>query len=174
MFARIVAATATPADAELFRAQMLTEMAAMSLDDGLVMQIHPGSFRNHNTQLFASFGRDMGADIPPPTDYVRALKPLLDRFGNEPNCTLILFTLDETSLRARARAACRALSGLKLGPAWWFFDARRACAVSASSPRKRPASTTLSASTTTRAPYLSIPARHDVARRVDCAFLAAS
>ena len=74
---------ATPAEAELFRAQMLTEMARMSLDDGLVMQIHPGSFRNHNRSVFERFGRDKGADIPQPTDYVRALKPLLDRFGNE-------------------------------------------------------------------------------------------
>ena len=89
---------------------MLTEMARMSLDDGLVMQIHPGSFRNHNPQLFARFGRDKGADIPTRTDYVRALKPLLDRFGNERDLTVILFTLDETTLFARARAARRPLS----------------------------------------------------------------
>ena len=82
--ARRGAATPRAEDAELFRAQMLTEMARMSLEDGLVMQLHPGSFRNHNPALFARFGRDMGADIPTPTDYVRALKPLLDRFGNEP------------------------------------------------------------------------------------------
>ena len=62
---------------------MLTEMAAMSLDDGLVMQLHPGSFRDHNPEILRRFGRNMGADIPQPTDYVRALKPLLDRFGNE-------------------------------------------------------------------------------------------
>ncbi len=77
----------TPAEAELFRGQVLTEMAAMSLDDGLVMQIHPGAFRNHNRGLFETFGRDKGADIPLATEYVRALKPLLDRFGNEPRFT---------------------------------------------------------------------------------------
>ena len=95
LFERVKHGGASAADAELFRAQMLTEMAAMSVDDGLVMQIHPGSFRNHNHQLFAGFGRDMGADIPTRTDYVQALKPLLDRFGNEAELSIILFTLDE-------------------------------------------------------------------------------
>ena len=75
----------------------------MSLDDGLVMQIHPGSLRNHNPSLFRRFGRDMGADIPTRTDYVRALKPLLDRFGNERELHIILFTLDETPIRASSR-----------------------------------------------------------------------
>ena len=94
LFAKVTSSTFTPAEAELFRAQMLTEMAGMSVGDGLVMQLHPGSFRNHNAQLFARFGRDKGADIPLSTDYVHALKPLLDRFGNERDITLILFTLD--------------------------------------------------------------------------------
>src|SRR5690606_21710096 len=97
LFEKIVSGDFSPADAELFRAQMLTEMAAMSVEDGLVMQIHPGSFRNHNRHLFETFGRDKGADIPMRTDYVSALKPLLDRFGNERDFTLILFTLDETA-----------------------------------------------------------------------------
>src|SRR5262249_48028288 len=84
-------------DAELFRAQMLTKMAKMSLDDGFVLQIHPGSFRNHNRVLFETYGRDKGADIPQRTDYVRALQPLLGRFGNEAKLSVIVFTLDETS-----------------------------------------------------------------------------
>ena len=87
----------TADEAEAFRGQLLTEMAKMSLDDGLVMQIHPGSFRNHNPVVFRDYGRDKGADIPTRTDYVRALKPLLERFGNERGLTVILFTLDETS-----------------------------------------------------------------------------
>ncbi len=95
---------------EMFRAQMLTEMARMSLEDGLVMQIHPGSVRNHNAQLYARYGRDMGADIPQATDYVHALKPLLDRFGNESRLTIILFTLDETALQQGTGAAGGALS----------------------------------------------------------------
>src|SRR5205085_83138 len=97
LFGRIRRGRPSAQDAETFRAQMLTEMARMSLDDGLVLQLHPGSFRNHNPALFARFGRNMGADIPAPTDYVHALKPLLDRFGNEPGLTMVLFTLDETS-----------------------------------------------------------------------------
>ena len=84
LFRKVTSGSATAADAELFRAQMLTEMAAMSLDDGLVMQMHPGSFRNHNAGVFEGFGRDKGADIPTRTDYVHALKPLLDRYGNDP------------------------------------------------------------------------------------------
>ena len=97
LFRQIVSGNWTPADAELFRAQMLTEMAAMSVEDGMVMQIHPGAFRNHNAGLFASHGRDKGADIPMQTGYVEQLKPLLDRFGNQRDLTIILFTLDETS-----------------------------------------------------------------------------
>ena len=122
LFNTVASGDFTPAQAELFRAQMLTEMARMSLEDGLVMQIHPGSFRNHNAALFAKFGRDKGADIPMRTDYVTALKPLLDAFGNEPALSIILFTLDE-SVYARELAP---LAGhypcLKLGPAWWFHD----------------------------------------------------
>ncbi len=97
LFSKILSGGANPEDAELFRAQMLTEMARMSLDDGLVMQIHPGPFRNHNPKLFAQFGRDVGADIPRSTEYVQALKPLLDRFGNEEKLTIIVFTLDEST-----------------------------------------------------------------------------
>ena len=94
---RALSGAITADEAESFRGQMLTEMAQMSVDDGLVMQIHPGSYRNHNPAIFREFGRDNGADIPMRTDYVSALKPLLDRFGNEAKLTLILFTLDEST-----------------------------------------------------------------------------
>ncbi|MBO9581880.1 MAG: glucuronate isomerase [Sphingobium sp.] len=172
LFARVTTGQASAADAELFRAQMLTEMAAMSIDDGLVMQLHPGSFRNHNRDLFTRFGRDKGADIPMRTDYVRALKPLLDRFGNDTRLSLILFTLDE-SVYARELAP---LAGhypcLKLGPAWWFHDSPEGMR------RFRLATTetagfynTVGFNDDTRA-FLSIPARHDLARRIDCGFLA--
>jgi len=172
LFATIVAGRATPAQAELFRAQMLTEMAAMSLEDGLVMQIHPGSFRNHNRAVFARFGRDKGADIPQPTDYVRSLKPLLDRFGNEPLLTVIVFTLDETSYARELAPLAGHYPVLKLGPPWWFHDSPEGMR------RFREATTetagfynTVGFNDDTRA-FLSIPARHDVARRVDCGFLA--
>jgi glucuronate isomerase len=172
LFGRIVTGDFSSWDAELFRAQALTEMAAMSLDDGLVMQIHPGSFRNHNRALFERLGRDKGADMPTRTDYVHALKPLLDRFGNERDFTLIVFTLDE-SVYARELAP---LAGhypcLRLGPAWWFHDSpegmrrfRRMTTETAGFYN------TVGFNDDTRA-FLSIPARHDVARRIDCGFLA--
>jgi glucuronate isomerase len=172
LFRRIVGGQWSAEDAELFRAQMLTEMAAMSVEDGMVMQIHPGSFRNHNRWLHGEYGRDKGADIPTRTDYVRALKPLLDRFGNEKRLSIILFTLDE-SVYARELAP---LAGhypcVKLGPSWWFHDSPEGMR------RFREMTTetagfynTVGFNDDTRA-FLSIPARHDVARRVDCAFLA--
>ncbi|MEI9852669.1 MAG: glucuronate isomerase [Sphingomonas sp.] len=162
----------TPQDAELFRAQMLTEMAAMSVEDGMVMQIHPGSFRNHNGGLFASHGRDKGADIPLRTDYVNALKPLLDRFGTDADLSIILFTLDETAYARELAPLAGHYPCLRLGPSWWFHDSPEGMR------RFREMTTetagfynTVGFNDDTRA-FLSIPARHDVARRVDCAFLA--
>ena len=172
LFARVLSGQLSADDAELFRAQMLLEMARMSLDDGLVMQIHPGSFRNHNRWLFEHYGRDKGADIPQPTDYVRALKPLLDRFGNESRLSVILFTLDETVYSRELAPLAGHYPILKLGPAWWFHDSPEGMR------RFREQTTetagfynTVGFNDDTRA-FLSIPARHDVARRVDCAFLA--
>ena len=172
LFAKVTAGDSTAEEADLFRGQMLTEMAAMSLEDGLVMQIHPGSSRNHNRAVFERFGRDMGADIPMPTDYVRALKPLLDRFGTEKTLTIILFTLDETSYSRELAPLAGHYPCLKLGPPWWFFDSPdgmmrfREQAVETAGFYN-----TVGFNDDTRA-YLSIPARHDVARRVDAAYLA--
>jgi glucuronate isomerase len=172
LFAKALKGNVDAADAETFRGQMLTEMARMSLDDGLVMQIHPGSMRNHNPRILDRFGRDMGADIPTRTDYVRALKPLLDRFGNEPSLTVILFTLDE-SVYARELAP---LAGhypiLKLGPPWWFHDSPEGMLrFRAQATETAGFYNTVGFNDDTRA-FLSIPARHDVARRIDCRFLA--
>jgi len=172
LFARIVGGGWTPADAELFRAQMLTEMARMSVEDGMVMQIHPGSFRNHDASLFGSHGRDKGADIPTRTDYVHALKPMLDVVGGERDLTVILFTLDESAYARELAPLAGVYPCLRLGPAWWFHDAPEGMR------RFREMTTetagfynTVGFNDDTRA-FLSIPARHDVARRVDCAFLA--
>jgi glucuronate isomerase len=172
LFGRVIAGQATAEEAELFRAQMLFEMAQMSLDDGLVMQIHPGAFRNHNRGVFEEYGRDKGGDIPCATEYVRALKPLLDRFGNDKRLALILFTLDETSYSRELAPLAGHYPCLKLGPAWWFHDSPEGML------RFREHTTetagfynTVGFNDDTRA-FLSIPARHDVARRVDCAFLA--
>ncbi len=172
LYERVRSGKASAADAELFRAQMLTEMAGMSVEDGLVLQLHPGSVRNHNSYLYKRFGRDMGCDIPGPTDYVHALKPLLNRFGNDPRLTFILFTLDETSYSRELAPLAGHYPALRLGPAWWFYD-------SAEGMRRFRELTTETAgfyntvgfNDDTRA-FPSIPARHDVARRVDCGYLA--
>lgn len=172
LFAKVASGPVSAAEAELFRAHMLTEMAAMSLDDGLVMQIHPGSFRNHNSRVFERFGRDKGADIPTRTDYVTALKPLLDRFGSEPGLTIIVFTLDETSYSRELAPLAGHYPALRLGPPWWFHDSPEGMR------RFREQATetagfynTVGFNDDTRA-FLSIPARHDVARRMDCGWLA--
>ncbi len=172
LFRRVLAGNADATQQELFRAQILTEMARMSLEDGLVMQIHPGSVRNHNRKLYERYGRDVGADIPRPTDYVDALRPLLDQFGNERDLTIILFTLDETAYSRELAPLAGHYPCLRLGPPWWFHDSPEGMM------RFREDVTdtagfynTVGFNDDTRA-FLSIPARHDMARRMDCAFLA--
>jgi glucuronate isomerase len=172
LFSRMLAGRADAEQQELFRAQMLTEMARMSVEDGLVMQIHPGSARNHNRQLYERYGRDIGADIPIPTNYVDALRPLLDRFGNEPNLTIILFTLDESTYSRELAPLAGHYPCLRLGPPWWFHDSPEGMMRF----REHVIETagfynTVGFNDDTRA-FLSIPGRHDVARRMDCAYLA--
>jgi glucuronate isomerase len=171
LFAKIISGEADAAQRELFRAQMLTEMARLSVEDGLVMQIHPGAVRNHNPFIFERYGKDMGCDIPRATNYVDALRPLLARFGNEKNFTLILFTLDETTYSRELAPLAGHYPCLRLGPPWWFHDSPEGMM------RFREQATetagfynTVGFNDDTRA-FLSIPARHDMARRIDCAFL---
>jgi glucuronate isomerase len=172
LYSLVSKGAATEAQQELFRAQMLTEMARMSLDDGLVMQIHPGSVRNHNAQLLARYGRDMGADIPGATNYVDGLRSLLNRFGNEPGLRIILFTLDEATYSRELAPLAGHYPCLRLGPPWWFHDSPEGM----QRFREQVTETagfynTVGFNDDTRA-FLSIPARHDVARRMDAAFLA--
>lgn len=172
LFSRILAGRGDAQQQELFRAQMLTEMAGMSTQDGLVMQIHPGSARNHNRQLYKRYGRDIGADIPSPTNYVDALRPLLDRFGNEPNLTITLFTLDESTYSRELAPLAGHYPCLRLGPPWWFHDSPEGMMRF----REHVTETagfynTVGFNDDTRA-FLSIPGRHDTARRVDCAYFA--
>ena len=171
LFGRVLAGEGSGQERELFRAQMLTEMAQMSLEDGLVMQIHPGSVRNHNRKVHERYGRDTGADIPRAVNYVDALRPLLDRFGNERGLTIILFTLDETTYSRELAPLAGHYPCLRLGPPWWFHDSPEGMM------RFREQATetagfynTVGFNDDTRA-FLSIPARHDVARRIDCAYL---
>ena len=172
LFGKVRSGKSDANDRELFRAQMLTEMAAMSIDDGLVLQIHPGSWRNHSPAMFGIFGPDKGFDIPRRTDYVAALKPLLDRFGLDPKLKVILFTLDESSYARELAPLAGVYPSLKLGPPWWFFDSPEGML------RFRELATetagfynTVGFNDDTRA-FPSIPARHDVARRIDCNYLA--
>jgi glucuronate isomerase len=172
LYAKGLAGTATADDAEAFRAHMLVEFARMSIEDGLVMQLHPGAVRNHNRWLHATHGRDTGGDIPQATDYVHALAPLLDAYGNDPRLRLVVYTLDETAFSRELAPLAGGYAAMYLGPPWWFLDSPEAM-------RRFRETVTETAgfyNTTgfvddTRA-FCSIPVRHDVARRVDAAFLA--
>jgi glucuronate isomerase len=163
---------ATPEDAARFTAHMLIEMARMSTEDGLVMQLHVGSYRDHNPAIAAQFGRDMGADIPVTSEFTHNLKSLLDRFGTDPRLTLILFNLDESTYARELAPLAGHYPPLKLGPPWWFHD-------SLNGMRRyfdRVVETagiynTAGFNDDTRA-YASIPARHDLWRRASCDWVA--
>lgn len=172
LFQKALRGTCTADEADAFRGHMLTEMARMSGEDGLVLQIHPGARRNHSDPVMAIHGRDKGFDIPGRTDYVAALRPLLNAVGMRPDLTVILFTLDETAYSRELAPLAGVYPCLRLGPPWWFHDSPEGMR------RFREMTTetagfynTVGFNDDTRA-FCSIPARHDVARRVDCAFLA--
>jgi len=171
LYQRILSGRSVPEEQQIFQAQMLTEMAGMSVEDGLTMQLHPGSIRNHNRNVYEKFGRDKGADIPSLTEYVRNLRPLLSKYGNDARLTFILFTLDESTFSRELAPLAGHYPALKLGPPWWFHDSPEGMM------RFRETATetagfynTVGFNDDTRA-FLSIPSRHDVARRIDCAFL---
>jgi len=172
LYEKALMQTCSAEEADKFRGHMLTEMARMSLDDGLVMQIHPGSFRNHSGSIMRQFGRDKGFDIPTPTNFVRDLHPLLNAFGMRADLNIIIFTLDETTLARELAPLAGVYPALKLGPPWWFYDSPNGMM------RFRELTTetagfynTVGFNDDTRA-FCSIPSRHDMARRVDCAYLA--
>jgi glucuronate isomerase len=172
LYDKVRSGPVSASEAELFRGHMLTEMARMSVEDGMVMQLHPGVYRSHNPAVLARFGHDKGADMPMPGEFVRALKPLLDRFGNDPRLTLILFTLDEDVYARELAPLAGHYPALRLGPPWWFHDSPEGMRRF----RERATETggfynTVGFNDDTRA-FLSIPARHNVARRMDCGFLA--
>lgn len=172
LFDRALEGRATGEDLHAFTGHMLMEMARMSVDDGLVMQLHPGSDRNHNELVFERFGPDRGADIPLATEYTRNLRPLLNKYGNAPGFRLVVFTLDETTFSRELAPLAGHYPAMRLGPPWWFFDSiegmlRFRYAVTETAGIYN----TAGFNDDTRA-FPSIPARHDVARRVDAQFLA--
>jgi glucuronate isomerase len=172
LFGRIAAGEGRPGDAELFRGQMLVEMAAMSLDDGLVLQVHAGAWRDHNPTVAARFGPDQGADIPTRVDYVRALKPLLDRFGNEPGLTVVVYTLDESTYGRELAPLAGHYPALHLGPPWWFFDSPEGIRRFYHSVIETAGFANTVGFNDDARSLLSIPARHDVARRSQARYLA--
>lgn len=172
LFQRALRGEATGEDQQAFEAHMLMEMARMSIEDGLVMQLHPGSYRNHNEEVYRRFGPDMGGDIPVATEYTRNLKELLNTYGTDPRLTLVVFTLDESTYARELAPLAGHYPAMRLGPAWWFFDSFEGMM------RYRTMTTetagiynTAGFNDDTRA-FLSIPARHDLARRVDAAYVA--
>ncbi|MGA7720559.1 MAG: glucuronate isomerase [Ignavibacteriaceae bacterium] len=172
IFRKALKGTADEDDSILFTANILMEMARMSIEDGLVMQIHPGVMRNHNLEVFNKFGSDKGADIPVTTEFTRNLFELLNEFGNNKKLTLIVFTLDETTYSRELAPLAGHYPALKLGPAWWFNDSIQGM----TRFRENVTETagiynTVGFNDDTRA-FLSIPARHDLSRRVDSNFLA--
>jgi glucuronate isomerase len=172
LFARLTAGDGRAGDAELFRGQLLVEMARMSLDDGLVLQIHAGSWRDHNPAMAARFGRDKGADIPRAVNYVRDLKPLLDRFGNEPRLTVVVYTLDETTYSRELAPLAGHYPALRLGPPWWFYDSPEGIRRFYQSVVETAGFANTVGFNDDARSLLTIPARHDVARRVNAGYLA--
>lgn len=172
IFQRALKGQVTPADAARFTAHMLIEMARMSVDDGLVMQLHVGSFRNHNAAVFSAFGADKGADIPVQVEFTRSLRPLLNKFGNDPRLTLILFTLDESTYARELAPLAGHYPAVKLGPPWWFHDSPNGIRRYFDQVMETTGLyNTVGFNDDTRA-FCSIPARHDVWRRVSCDWLA--
>jgi glucuronate isomerase len=171
LFSRALRGDAESVDQKRFEAHMLMEMAQMSVEDGLVMQLHPGSLRDHNSQVFAKFGADKGADIPLRTEFTRNLRGLLDAYGSDARFRLVLFTLDETTYSRELAPLAGHYPAVRLGPAWWFHDSIEGMT------RYRQLTTetagiynTAGFNDDTRA-FCSIPARHDLARRVDANWL---
>ncbi len=165
IFQRALKGRHNPSDATRFEAHMLMEMARMSIEDGLVMQIHPGALRNHNEQIFRRFGPDKGADIPVQTEYTRNLLPLLNRYGNDMRLGIILFTLDETTYTRELAPLAGHYPALKLGPPWWFFDSLNGMKRYFDQVMETAGLYNTSGFNDDTRAFCSIPARHDVWRR---------
>jgi glucuronate isomerase len=172
LFQRVAHGDLCPGDAETFRGQMLLEMAAMSVEDGLVLQLHTGSWRNHNAALAAVFGPDIGGDIPRSSDYVGSLKPLLDRFGNDRRLAVVIYTLDETTYSRELAPLAGHYPALRLGPPWWFYDSPEGIRRFYRSVIGTAGFSNLVGFNDDARSLLTIPARHDMSRRLNAGFLA--
>jgi glucuronate isomerase len=173
MYSRVLnGAEATDAEVAAFAANMLYEMAEMSCDDGLVMQIHPGVLRDHNTAVLHRHGQDKGHDIPVQTEFTRGLRPMLERFGTDPRFRLILFTVDETAYGRELAPIAGAYPSVRLGAPWWFLDSPEGMRRFRESATETAGFYNTSGFVDDTRAFASIPARHDLFRRVDAGYLA--
>jgi glucuronate isomerase len=173
LYARVLnAADATEAEVAAFAANMLYQMAEMSCEDGLVMQIHPGVLRNHNTAIAKTYGQDKGYDIPAQTEFTKALRPMLERFGTHPRFHVILFTVDETSYSRELAPIAGAYPSVRLGAPWWFLDSPEGMRRFREFATETAGFYNTSGFVDDTRAYASIPARHDLFRRVDAGYLA--
>lgn len=172
LYSEALAAPLSASDAEAFAANMLFESARMSAEDGLVMQLHPGVVRNHSPRVFADFGADVGFDIPEHVEFTRALRPLLSCFGHEPEFRIILFTIDETAYSRELAPLAGAYPSVRLGAPWWFLDSPGGMARFRELTTETAGFYNTSGFVDDTRAFMSIPARHDLARRVDAGYLA--
>ncbi|MGN9910787.1 glucuronate isomerase [Phytohabitans sp. LJ34] len=172
LFERGLSGEAGQIDAEYFRAHMLVEFARMSIEDGLVMQLHPGAVRNHNKWLYDRHGRDVGGDIPRATDYVWSLSPLLERYGNDPRLRLVVYTLDEDTFTRELAPLAGGYAAMYLGAPWWFLDSPEVLRRFREAVTETAGFYNTSGFVDDTRAFCSIPVRHDVARRIDAGFLA--
>jgi glucuronate isomerase len=172
IFTRALRGEADGEDTARFTAHMLMELARMGVEDGLVMQLHAGSLRNHNQAIYRRFGLDTGADIPVATEWTRNLHPLLNEFGNHPNFRLIVYTLDESAYSRELAPLAGHYPALVLGAPWWFFDSPNGMRRYLDAVVETAGIHNLAGFNDDTRAFASIPARHDVWRRVVCDWLA--
>jgi glucuronate isomerase len=172
LFEKGLRGEATASDAETFRAHMLVEFAKMSIEDGLVLQLHPGSVRNHNRWLYDTHGRDVGGDLPQATEYLHALTPLLEKYGNDPRLTVVVYTLDEYTFSRELAPLAGGYAALYLGAPWWFLDSPEVLRRFREAVTESAGFYNTSGFVDDTRAFCSIPVRHDVARRIDAGFLA--
>lgn len=172
LFARALRDEITSEDAERFTAHMLMELARMSAEDGLVMQLHAGSLRNHNEAVYERFGPDKGADIPVATEWTRHLRPLLNEYGSDPRFRLIVYALDESTYSRELAPLAGHYPALTLGAPWWFFDSPFGIRRYLDAVVETVGIYNLAGFNDDTRAFASIPSRHDVWRRVSCDWLA--
>ena len=163
---------ATAQEAIAFRRHMVLEMARMSCEDGLVMTLHPGVWRNHHPETYARYGADTGHDIPVTVEFTKALQPLLERYGTHPNLHLVLFTVDADVFSREIAPLAGFYPSVYVGAPWWFLDNPSEIRSFQRSVTEIAGLTRLSGFIDDTRAFCSIPARHDMSRRLDAGFLA--